>query len=124
MVNLYAHCSVSTHLNSRSSIILNSSSFLLSTHYTHYNPWLFAVNLTALVFVLLPKLPMVRYSPYQLRGTFLSHVNQRGPLFQFHRQRLRFLPAENASGVSTPVTPNFPHNGASTPPIVTPPNLD
>lgn len=35
-------------------------SFLLSTHYTHYNPWLFAINLTALIFVLLPKLPMVR----------------------------------------------------------------
>ena len=34
-------------------------SFLLSTHYTHYNPWLFALNLSALVFVLIPKLPQV-----------------------------------------------------------------
>ena len=35
-------------------------SFLLSTHYTNYNPWLFAINLSALVFVLVPKLPIVR----------------------------------------------------------------
>ncbi|KAJ7044807.1 ORMDL family-domain-containing protein [Mycena alexandri] len=33
--------------------------FLVSTHYTNYNPWLFAVNITALVFVLIPKLPQV-----------------------------------------------------------------
>ncbi|KIM25512.1 hypothetical protein M408DRAFT_55402, partial [Serendipita vermifera MAFF 305830] len=33
--------------------------FLLSTHYTHYNPWAFAVNFSALLFVLFPKLPMV-----------------------------------------------------------------
>ena len=36
------------------------NSFLLSTHYTNYNPWLFAINLSALIFVLVPKLPMVR----------------------------------------------------------------
>ena len=35
------------------------SRFLASTHYTHYDPWLFAVNLSALVFVLIPKLPIV-----------------------------------------------------------------
>jgi hypothetical protein len=34
--------------------------FLLSTHYTNYNPWLFAINLSALIFVLVPKLPIVR----------------------------------------------------------------
>ncbi|TFK43825.1 ORMDL family-domain-containing protein [Crucibulum laeve] len=34
--------------------------FLASTHYTNYNPWLFAMNITALVFVLIPKLPQVR----------------------------------------------------------------
>lgn len=34
--------------------------FLASTHYTHYDPWLFAINLSALIFVLLPKLPFVR----------------------------------------------------------------
>ncbi|KAJ7129250.1 ORMDL family-domain-containing protein [Mycena epipterygia] len=33
--------------------------FLASTHYTNYNPWLFAVNISALVFVLIPKLPQV-----------------------------------------------------------------
>jgi hypothetical protein len=40
------------------------NSFLLSTHYTNYNPWLFAVNLSALIFVLVPKLPMVRSMLY------------------------------------------------------------
>jgi len=59
--------------------------FLVSTHYTHYNPWLFAVNFTALLFVLFPKLP------------------------QLHRQRLRFLPpAEDGSGFATPITPGIP----------------
>jgi len=51
--------------------------FLASTHYTNYNPWLFAINLSALIFVLIPKLP------------------------QLHRQRLRFM-SESASGVATP----------------------
>jgi len=36
------------------------NSFLLSTHYTNYNPWLFAINLSALLFALVPKLPIVR----------------------------------------------------------------
>lgn len=39
--------------------LTNSCRFLASTHYTHYNPWLFAINLTALTFVLLAKLPQV-----------------------------------------------------------------
>lgn len=64
--------------------------FLASTHYTNYNPWLFAVNITALVFVLIPKLP------------------------QFHRQRVRFM-SEAPSGVVTPITGSFPPSGASTP---------
>ena len=34
--------------------------FLASTHYTNYNPWLFAVNVSVLIFVLIPKLPQVR----------------------------------------------------------------
>ncbi|KAJ7228206.1 ORMDL family-domain-containing protein [Mycena pura] len=33
--------------------------FLASTHYTNYNPWVFAINFSALVFVLIPKLPQV-----------------------------------------------------------------
>ncbi|KAL0950201.1 hypothetical protein HGRIS_010193 [Hohenbuehelia grisea] len=57
--------------------------FLLSTHYTNYNPWLFAINITALIFVLLPKLP------------------------QFHRQRIHFL-SEDLSGIATPMTPSRP----------------
>ncbi|KAF9006669.1 Orm1 type endoplasmic reticulum protein [Cyathus striatus] len=72
--------------------------FLASTHYTNYNPWLFAMNITALVFVLIPKLP------------------------QLHRQRIHFLP-EDVSGMATPVTPSFPSSGATTPtesPVNTP----
>jgi len=38
-------------------------SFLISTHYTRYNPWLFALNFVATVFVLLPKLPIVSAPP-------------------------------------------------------------
>ncbi|KAH9989131.1 ORMDL family-domain-containing protein [Russula vinacea] len=60
--------------------------FLLSTHYTNYNPWLFAINLSALIFVLVPKLPIA------------------------HRQRLRILPRE-LSGNATPTTTS----GATTP---------
>ncbi|KAN0116007.1 Orm1 type endoplasmic reticulum protein [Russula decolorans] len=65
--------------------------FLLSTHYTNYNPWLFAINLSALIFVLVPKLPMA------------------------HRQRLRILP-NDASGNVTPVSPTGNISGTSTPP--------
>ncbi|KAF9567391.1 ORMDL-domain-containing protein [Agrocybe pediades] len=64
--------------------------FLASTHYTNYNPWLFAINITALIFVLIPKLP------------------------QLHRQRVRFM-ADGASGMATPLTPSFPNSGRSTP---------
>jgi hypothetical protein len=64
--------------------------FLASTHYTNYNPWLFAVNLSALIFVLIPKLP------------------------QLHRQRVRFMP-DDPSGVATPITPIFPSSRPHTP---------
>lgn len=63
--------------------------FLASTHYTNYNPWLFAINLTSLILVLIPKLP------------------------QLHRQRVRFM--TNESGFATPVSTSFPPSGASTP---------
>lgn len=33
--------------------------FLVSTHYTRYNPWLFTLNFCALLFVLFPKLPIL-----------------------------------------------------------------
>ncbi|KAL1740093.1 ORMDL family-domain-containing protein [Schizophyllum fasciatum] len=66
--------------------------FLASTHYTAYNPWVFAINVSALIFVLIPKLP------------------------QLHRHRLRFMTApDTASGFSTPVTPSFPPSGLQTP---------
>ncbi|KAF7355736.1 Protein ORM1 [Mycena sanguinolenta] len=63
--------------------------FLASTHYTNYNPWLFAVNISALILVLIPKLP------------------------QLHRQRVRFL-QDDPSGIATPETPGIP-SGRSTP---------
>ncbi|KAG8760266.1 hypothetical protein FRC14_003564 [Serendipita sp. 396] len=52
--------------------------FLLSTHYTHYNPWVFAVNFSALIFSLFPKLPIL------------------------HGRRVRVLPPGDASGFATP----------------------
>jgi len=55
--------------------------FLVSTHFTNYNPWMFAINFTSLVLVLIPKLPIL------------------------HRQRIRILPDDGGSGVATPVTP-------------------
>ncbi|KAG6813040.1 hypothetical protein H0H92_014575 [Tricholoma furcatifolium] len=64
--------------------------FLASTHYTNYDPWLFAINLTALIFGLIPKLP------------------------QLHRQRLVF-PSADISESTTPVTPDFPLSGTQTP---------
>ncbi|KAI0787203.1 hypothetical protein BC629DRAFT_1515582 [Irpex lacteus] len=66
--------------------------FLASTHYTNYNPWNFAINLSALIFVLIPKLP------------------------QLHRQRVRFMVDDEPSGMSTPVTPGFPGRSGSTTP--------
>jgi hypothetical protein len=55
-VGLYVSppCSLPTHTHA------TQNRFLLSTHYTNYNPWLFAINLSALIFVLVPKLPIVR----------------------------------------------------------------
>ena len=46
--------------------------FLASTHYTHYNPWLFAINMSALILVLIPKLPQV-ISEYD--AVSLTHVH-------------------------------------------------
>ncbi|KAF9782195.1 Orm1 type endoplasmic reticulum protein [Thelephora terrestris] len=66
--------------------------FLLSTHYTHYDPWLFTMNLTALVALLIPRLP------------------------QLHRHRVRFLSEEQYhSGMSTPVEATFVASGSTTP---------
>ena len=67
--------------------------FLLSTHFTHYNPWVFAINFTALLLVLIPKLP------------------------QLHRQRVRFLVDDpTPSGAATPMTPMTPTaSGTNTP---------
>ncbi|KAI9464296.1 Orm1 type endoplasmic reticulum protein [Russula earlei] len=63
--------------------------FLLSTHYTNYDPWLFAINLSALIFALVPKLPIA------------------------HRQRLRILFPTHSSGDATPMS-NI--SGTETPP--------
>ncbi|KZP02385.1 ORMDL-domain-containing protein [Athelia psychrophila] len=61
--------------------------FLASTHYTNYNPWTFAINLTALILIsIVPKLPAL------------------------HRQRLRFMtdgtPAGTPSGSRAPSRQN------------------
>jgi len=79
--------------------------FLLSTHYTHYDPWLFTMNLTALIAVLIPKLP------------------------QLHRQRVRFMTDPYQSGISTPnsAVPSgtlTPLTETSTPPILTEAHFD
>ena len=42
--------------------------FLVSTHYTRYNPWLFSLNFSALLFVLFPKLPIL----HRLRFKFFE----------------------------------------------------
>jgi ORMDL family len=91
------------------------NSFLLSTHYTNYNPWLFAINLSALIFVLVPKLPMVR--PYRrlLDGCVLSMTTDVADSKQAHRQRLRILP-NDVSGNVTPISPTTDTSGTSTPP--------
>ena len=53
----------------------NCFRFLISTHYTHYDPWAFAVNFTALVFVLVAKLPQVPLSLRNVeRFTYSAHV--------------------------------------------------
>ncbi|CCM00430.1 uncharacterized protein FIBRA_02462 [Fibroporia radiculosa] len=65
--------------------------FLASTHYSEYNPWMFAINLTALIFVLIPKLP------------------------QLHRRRVRFMVDEDdPSGLGSSTAPT-PRSGSSTP---------
>lgn len=87
------------------------SSFLASTHYTHYNPWHFAINMTALILALIPKLPMVRLFPHQNIAALLT------PL-QLHRQRVRFLP-EVPSGMSTPRGSDYSQSGEWTPPSYT-----
>jgi len=64
--------------------------FLASTHYTNYNPWLFAVNLTALILAIIPKLP------------------------QLHRQRVRFMAEDSGRATpTTPITPSFSTSGSA-----------
>ena len=43
-----------------SDLYADVSRFLLSTHYSHYDVWMFTVNCWALMMVLIPKLPSVR----------------------------------------------------------------
>jgi len=74
--------------------------FLASTHYTNYNPWLFAVNITALILALIPKLP------------------------QLHRQRVRFMAQDQSgSGLDTPVSGSFPPSRTHTPDQATDPSV-
>lgn len=64
--------------------------FLASTHYTNYNPWLFAINISSLILVLIPKLP------------------------QLHRQRVRFM-SEVPSELASPLSASFPPSRTHTP---------
>jgi hypothetical protein len=85
------------------------SRFLLSTHYTHYDPWLFTMNVSALVALLIPRLPQVTVVPSETN----SLINK---LFQLHRHRVRFLAEEQYhSGMSTPVETTFAASGSTTP---------
>jgi hypothetical protein len=84
-------------------------SFLLSTHYTNYNPWLFAINLSALIFALVPKLPIVRSTAFWLSP--LRLINIPG-ISQAHRQRLRILTHDRSGNA----TPSSSPSGTSTPP--------
>ncbi|KZT05627.1 Orm1 type endoplasmic reticulum protein [Laetiporus sulphureus 93-53] len=66
--------------------------FLASTHYSEYNPWMFAINLTALIVVLIPKLPML------------------------HRRRVRFMVEDDdPSNIGTPSASVTPRSGSCTP---------
>ncbi|KAF7294318.1 Protein ORM1 [Mycena chlorophos] len=86
--------------------------FLLSTHYTNYNPWLFAVNITSLVLALIPKLPQARLFLGPCARQHAAADANLGPFPQFHRQRVRFMHESEPSGMATPLTPI---SGANTP---------
>lgn len=80
-----------------------SARFLLSTHYTDYNPSVFAINFTALMFSLFPKLPIVCANT--------PRAPMANCLLQLHGRRVRVLPGD-ASGFATPAGPG---SGAITP---------
>ena len=44
--------------------------FLISTHYTRYNPWLFSLNFCSLLFVLFPKLPILHRLRFKIMMPF------------------------------------------------------
>jgi len=48
--------------------------FLLSTHYSHYDVWMFTVNCWALMMVLIPKLPSVRFPRTQIFSNSYSSI--------------------------------------------------
>jgi hypothetical protein len=53
---------IALSVNSNSSFLIRlirSLRFLISTHYTNYEPWTFAICFTALIINLFPKLPQV-----------------------------------------------------------------
>lgn len=63
--------------------------FLISTHYTRYNPWLFSLNFFALLFVLFPKLPIL------------------------HRLRFKIMPFRPYASMPPTPTPSRPSSAAS-----------
>ncbi|KAE8219154.1 hypothetical protein CF319_g7100 [Tilletia indica] len=76
--------------------------FLISTHYTKYNLWLFSLNFCALLFVLFPKLPILHRLRFKVMPSHFS-----GP------------PTPNISRAPTPIsrtgTPVVGHSGRKSP---------
>ena len=70
--------------------------FLLSTHYSHYDVWMFTVNCWALMMVLIPKLPSV-YLPSQ---AILTRV--------FSSTECGFSESTNSISRNHPITTNKP----------------
>lgn len=72
---MYADCSVSLSiLPWLCFTYFRVGRFLISTHYTHYDPWAFTINFTALLCVLLAKLPQVGSLATSLSGLLLPHL--------------------------------------------------
>ncbi len=90
----------------------NACRFLISTHYTNYNPWLFAINITALIFTLIPKLPQVRSTTIVPRARILTPfsciVNESTSWTMICRAWRRRLPRRDHRRPLPPMHPSSP----------------
>ncbi len=50
--------------------------FLISTHYTRYNPWLFSLNFFTTLFVLFPKLPLLHRLRFKIMSRSTPYPSQ------------------------------------------------